>query len=101
MTSPGSVVTPEVVRHVAALARLRLPEADLPLWTEQLSRIVGYIDQLARIPEEAFGKDSEAAAVTPVRPDVARDGGGERALAENAPKLLHGCGAVPRVVGGG
>jgi hypothetical protein len=55
MTSARSVVTVEVVRKVADLARLRLPDEDLPRWTEQLSRILAYIDQLAAIPESAFG----------------------------------------------
>jgi len=36
MASPPSVVTPEVVRKIAELARLRLPESELPRWTEQL-----------------------------------------------------------------
>ena len=99
MPSPTSVVTPEVVRKVAELARLRLPESDLPLWTEQLSRIVGYIDQLQQIPEEAFDAP-EPEPPTPLRPDVPRDGDGALALEINAPRLLHGSGVVPRVVGG-
>ncbi len=100
MASSSAVVTPEVVRRVAELARLRLPETELPLWTEQLSRIVGYIDQLEQIPEGAFGA-GQAGAPTLLRADEPRPGGGEKALEENAPRLSHGYGVVPRVVGSG
>ena len=100
MTSARPVVTVEVVRKVADLARLRLPDEDLPRWTEQLSRILAYIDQLAAIPETAFGPARPGPA-TPVRPDDPVDGGGREALEVNAPRQAHGYGVVPRVVGSG
>jgi aspartyl-tRNA(Asn)/glutamyl-tRNA(Gln) amidotransferase subunit C len=100
MTSDRPVVTPAVVRQVAQLARLRLPEEDLERWSGQLSRIVAYIDQLTAIPEQAFG-EIPAGAATPVRADDPTPGGGEQALATNAPRQLHGYGVVPRVVGSG
>jgi aspartyl-tRNA(Asn)/glutamyl-tRNA(Gln) amidotransferase subunit C len=85
---------------VAALARIRVPEQDLPEWSAQLSRIVSYIDQLARIPEEAFGPPAPGMA-TPLRVDEPEAGNGPAALEANAPRRLHGYGAVPRVVGTG
>ena len=85
---------------MAGLARLRLPEAELPKWTEQLSRIIGYIEQLRQIPEEAFAAPRSAPA-TPSREDTPRDGRGREALAENCPRVMHDYGAVPRVVGSG
>jgi aspartyl-tRNA(Asn)/glutamyl-tRNA(Gln) amidotransferase subunit C len=97
---PSSAVTPETVRQIAALARLRLPEGDLDLWSRQLSRIVEYIGQLERIPEEAFGPPA-AAPATPLRVDASRLGHGEEALEANAPRRIHGYGVVPRVVGSG
>ena len=100
MSSDAHVVTPESVRQIAALARLRLPEAELPQWSEQLSRIVGYIDQLKEIPEEAFGA-APAGPPTPLRDDTPRPGFGEEALEANAPRRMHGYGVVPRVVGSG
>ncbi|HEY3205263.1 MAG TPA: Asp-tRNA(Asn)/Glu-tRNA(Gln) amidotransferase subunit GatC [Thermoanaerobaculia bacterium] len=100
MTSDSSVVTPEVVRRVAELARLRLPESELSRWTEQLSRIVGYIDQLKQISEEAFAA-APAEPATPLRNDEPRPGDGDLALESNAPRRLHGYGVVPRVVGSG
>jgi aspartyl-tRNA(Asn)/glutamyl-tRNA(Gln) amidotransferase subunit C len=100
MTSERPVVTPGVVLKVAELARLRVPDEDLTRFAGQLSRIVGHIDQLAEIPEEAFASPPEAPA-TPVRPDDPQPCDGERALAANAPRQLHGYGVVPRVVGAG
>jgi aspartyl-tRNA(Asn)/glutamyl-tRNA(Gln) amidotransferase subunit C len=98
MAASSSLVTPDVVRKVAELARLSVPEEDLPRWTGQLSRIVAYIDQLKEIPEEAFAAPADAAP-TPVRKDAAADGHGQEALSDNAPRLSHGHGVVPRVVG--
>ncbi|MGH9366950.1 MAG: Asp-tRNA(Asn)/Glu-tRNA(Gln) amidotransferase subunit GatC [Thermoanaerobaculia bacterium] len=93
-------VTPEVVRKVAELARLRVPEEELALWTEQLARIVSYIDQIAQIPEQAFGKPPDPPA-TPVRADLPRAGEGRQALERNATRRYEGFGVVPRVVGAG
>jgi aspartyl-tRNA(Asn)/glutamyl-tRNA(Gln) amidotransferase subunit C len=100
MSSHSSAVTPDVVRRIAALARLRVPEDELPVWTRQLDRIVSYIDQLREIPDSGRTA-ADAAAGTPFRPDEPRDGAGDRALAENAAECSHGFGVVPRVVGGG
>jgi aspartyl-tRNA(Asn)/glutamyl-tRNA(Gln) amidotransferase subunit C len=100
MSSASRVVTPEGVREIAGLARLRLREEDLALWSEQLSRIVEYIDQLKQIPKEAFGKAASGPA-TPLRDDIPRPGHGAEALEANAPRRIHGYGVVPRVVGSG
>ena len=100
MSSDSPVVTQDVVRQVASLARLRVPEGEIPLWSRQLSRIVEYIDQLKRIPEEAFGEPVSGPA-TPLRDDTPRPGHGAEALEANAPRRLHGYGVVPRVVGSG
>jgi aspartyl-tRNA(Asn)/glutamyl-tRNA(Gln) amidotransferase subunit C len=100
MPPSSSVVTPEVVRQVAGLARLRLPQDELGRWTEQLSRIVGYIEQLRQIPEEVFAVPRGAPA-TPARDDTPRDGRGAEALAANSTRRTHDYGVVPRVVGSG
>jgi aspartyl-tRNA(Asn)/glutamyl-tRNA(Gln) amidotransferase subunit C len=99
MSSHSSAVTPDVVRRIAALARLRVPERELPVWTRQLDRIVSYIDQLRELPEDALAARQSGAA-TPLRSDSPRPGSGDRALSENAPATAHGFGVVPRVVGG-
>ena len=84
---------------MAALARLRVDESELPGLTQQLARILSYIDQLKEIREEP--RRPPEAGATPLREDVSAPGGGKIALEGNAPRLEHGYGAVPRVVGGG
>ncbi len=98
MSSKSSVVSPEVVRHVAALARLRVAPEDLPALTHQLARILSYIDQLREIREEPRRPPEMLA--TPLRDDSPAPCRGREALEENSLRLLHGYGAVPRVVGG-
>jgi aspartyl-tRNA(Asn)/glutamyl-tRNA(Gln) amidotransferase subunit C len=100
MSSRPSTVTPDVVRRIAALARLRLPESELSVWSRQLDRIVSYIDQLKELPEDELPA-SQPLPATPMRADRPRPGDGDRALAENAPATAHGFGVVPRVVGTG
>lgn len=99
MSSRPSTVTPDVVRRIAALARLRLPESEVPLWAGQLDRIVSYIDQLKELPEDG-GSARDTLPPTPFRPDNPRPGTGDRALEENSGATAHGFGVVPRVVGG-
>ncbi len=99
MPSESSPVSPEVVRHVAALARLRVSEEELSALTRQLARIVSYIDQLKEIVESP--RVAPQVPATPLRADSPLPGAGREALEENAPLLLHEYGAVPRVVGGG
>ena len=99
MASPSSSpVGPEVVRKVAALARISVPESDLPAWSEQLGRIVSYIDQLKELSEEGIGEPE--VGPTLLRPDEPVAGAGLQALEENT-RLAHGHGIVPRIVGGG
>jgi aspartyl-tRNA(Asn)/glutamyl-tRNA(Gln) amidotransferase subunit C len=100
MSTRPSTVTPDVVRRIAALARLRVPESEVPLWAGQLDRIVSYIDQLKGLPDDAIAAAADAKTGTPLRPDIPRPGMGDRALEENAGALAHGFGVVPRVVGG-
>jgi aspartyl-tRNA(Asn)/glutamyl-tRNA(Gln) amidotransferase subunit C len=99
MPSESSPVSPDVVRHVAALARLRVSPEELPALTHQLARILSYIDQLKEIREEP--RRPPELSATPLRDDAPAPCSGQEALEENARRLLHGYGAVPRVVGGG
>jgi aspartyl-tRNA(Asn)/glutamyl-tRNA(Gln) amidotransferase subunit C len=99
MADRSSPVDEAVVRHVASLARLDVPESDLPRLTGQLARIVSYIDQLKEIPEEDLGPLVTEVSVP--RLDEAVAGGGQQALETNAPRTLHGYGVVPRIVGDG
>lgn len=55
-------VGPELIRHVARLARLRLTEAEVAALAPQLARILGHVEQvrtLALEPAEAAGPAAE------------------------------------------
>jgi aspartyl-tRNA(Asn)/glutamyl-tRNA(Gln) amidotransferase subunit C len=88
------------VEKVALLARLRLTEAELGTMTEQLTQIVGYVDQLAEVDTEGVEPMAHAVEVTNVFADdvVAPSLPREAALA-NAPRQNGRGYLVPPVLG--
>jgi aspartyl-tRNA(Asn)/glutamyl-tRNA(Gln) amidotransferase subunit C len=91
-------LSPDEVRKVAKLARLALPEAELPAVADRLNRILGYIDQLQQVDtagvepmahplplQNVFRDDEPAPSLTP-----------DEALA-NAPKRAGNAFSVPAV----
>jgi len=55
-------VTPEDVRHVAALARLTIPETQLAGYVEQLNGILGHMDALQRVASAGAAQAADDAA---------------------------------------
>lgn len=88
------------VEKVALLARLRLTEAELGTMTEQLTQIVGYVDQLAEVDTDGVEPMAHAVEVTNVFADdvVAPSLPREAALA-NAPRQNGRGYLVPPVLG--
>ena len=89
----------DTARKVAKLARIRVEEAALPALAEQLSGILGFMEQL----NEVDVADVEPmVSVTPMRlarrADVVTDGGYQAAVLANAPDAREGFFAVPKVV---
>lgn len=91
-------LTPEVVRHVAELARLELSEAEVQRYTEQLSAILDYAERIQAVdtgqvpptpyvlPQANVLRDDEPEPSLPV----------EEALA-NAPDREDGLFRVPAI----
>lgn len=55
-------LTPEQVRHIARLARLGVTDADVALFSDQLSQILDYFEELNRVntddvPPTAYALD--------------------------------------------
>ena len=92
-------MTSDEVRRVAELARLVVPEEELPGLISQMERIVAHVDRLRELPEELL-PDPELSAETVLRADAPAEGGGDRELEANAKTMAHGHVVVPRVVGG-
>lgn len=85
----------ELVRRVAALARLEVPEERLPALAAELSAILDYADQLGAFPAEPEPPPSLAA---PRRADEVEPPAG-RALIALAAERLGDEVRVPKVLG--
>lgn len=89
----------DTARKVAKLARIRVEEAHLPKLAEQLSGILGFMEQLNEV--DVTGIDPMV-SVTPMRlarrGDVVTDGNIQTQILKNAPDAREGFFAVPKVV---
>jgi aspartyl-tRNA(Asn)/glutamyl-tRNA(Gln) amidotransferase subunit C len=87
------------VAHIAALARIRLAEAELEPLAAELSRIIGWVEQLAEVDTGDVAPMTGAAAMRlPMREDRVSDGDCRDAILGNAPHTAKGFFAVPKVV---
>ncbi len=89
----------DTARKVAKLARIRVDEAHLPKLAEQLSGILGFMEQLNEVNVDGI---EPMVSVTPMRlarrADVVTDGNIQGAILKNAPDAREGFFAVPKVV---
>ena len=89
----------DTARKVAKLARIAVPEAELPALAEKLSGILGFMEQLNEVDVEGI---EPMTSVTPMRlkrrADVVTDGNIQQAILKNAPDAREGFFAVPKVV---
>ena len=90
----------EDVEKVSLLARLKLSEEELDVMTEQMVRIVGYIDQLSEVDTENVEPMAHAIEQFNVfADDVVHDSLPRDAALANAPKRDDECFRVPAVLG--
>jgi aspartyl-tRNA(Asn)/glutamyl-tRNA(Gln) amidotransferase subunit C len=88
------------VEKVSLLARLRLSDDELDTMTEQLGKIVNYIDQLSELDTTDVVPMAHAVELTNVfAADEPRDSLGRDAALANAPKHDDECYCVPAVLG--
>jgi len=93
-------LSPEQVRHVAALARLSVTDDEVRQFARQLSAILDYVAQLQQVDTDAVEPLAHTLPVhnvfreDTVRPSLAND----EALA-NAPQRDGAFFAVPKVLG--
>ena len=91
-------VTPEDVRHVAALARLAIPEGELAGYVAQLNGILGHMEALQRVPSAGAAAAAEDAAMgMRLRDDVVGAVPLARAPESFAPTMREGFFLVPRL----
>jgi aspartyl-tRNA(Asn)/glutamyl-tRNA(Gln) amidotransferase subunit C len=88
------------VEKVSLLGRLLLSEAELETMTTQLTRVVGYIEQLNEVNTEGVMPMAHALDMTNVfRDDVLGPSLPRDAALANAPKRDSECYRVPAVLG--
>jgi aspartyl-tRNA(Asn)/glutamyl-tRNA(Gln) amidotransferase subunit C len=89
----------ETARKVAHLARIKVPDDNLPALAQDLSRILTFMEQLAEVDVEGV---EPMTSVTPMRlkrrPDGVSDGNIQDKVLANAPDAREGFFAVPKVV---
>lgn len=89
----------DTARKVAHLARIRVEEADLPRIAQELSGILGFMEQLNAVNVDGV---APMVSVTPMRlkrrADGVTDGGYPDKVLANAPDAREGFFAVPKVV---
>jgi aspartyl-tRNA(Asn)/glutamyl-tRNA(Gln) amidotransferase subunit C len=90
----------ETVKKVSLLARLELTEPELDTMTEQLGKIVGYIDQLSELNTDDVQPMAHAVELSNVfRDDVAEPSLAREEALANSPKSDDECYRVPAVLG--
>jgi aspartyl-tRNA(Asn)/glutamyl-tRNA(Gln) amidotransferase subunit C len=89
----------ETARRVAHLARIAVPEAELPQMATELSGILAFMEQLNEVDVTGI---EPMTSVTPMRlkrrEDRVTDGDMPEAILKNAPDAREGFFAVPKVV---
>jgi aspartyl-tRNA(Asn)/glutamyl-tRNA(Gln) amidotransferase subunit C len=89
----------ETVAKIARLARIKVPEAEQEALAEELSNILGWVEQLSEVDTAGVEPmTSVVDAVAPRRPDEVTDGGYSERVTANAPDAVDGFYTVPKVV---
>ena len=89
----------DTAARVARLARISVPEQELKDLADQLSNIIGFMEQLNEVDVENV---DPMTSVTPTllkqRPDLINDANQQEKILSNAPDSREGFFAVPKVV---
>lgn len=87
------------IRRIARLARIALPEADVPVLQNEVNAILGFVEQLSEVNVEGV---EPMTSVTPMalkmRDDVVTDGEMAARVTKNAPQSEDNYFLVPKVV---
>ncbi|MEZ5857839.1 MAG: Asp-tRNA(Asn)/Glu-tRNA(Gln) amidotransferase subunit GatC [Geminicoccaceae bacterium] len=87
------------VRKISELARIEVPESDLEPLAQELSAIIGWIEQLAEVDTDNVAPMRSVMPITHAwRADEVTDGGIQEAITRNAPSAHDGYFVVPKVV---
>lgn len=89
----------QTVRNIAFLARIDVKDEDLEPLANQLSGIIGWVEQLGEVNTDGIQPmTSVTNQILRWRADEQTDGGYSENVVLNAPDKLDGCFAVPKMV---
>ncbi len=93
-------VDKSTVARIATLARIKVPEEDIDALADELSKIVGWVEQLDEVDTEGVAPMASTAEGTVLRQrdDVVSDGDRRDDVLSNAPDTDKGYFAVPKVI---
>lgn len=87
------------VKHVALLARLKLSEEEIELYTEQMNSILEYAATLQQIDTRSVPPTAHAVQLSNVlREDEVKESMEQEIVLQNAPEADDGFFRVPRIV---
>ena len=93
-------ITKEEILAVAHLARLEIADASIDAFSDQISSILDYIDQLNEVDTTGISPTSHAVFLTNAfRKDERKAHLGREEALANAPESENGFFIVPRVIG--
>jgi len=89
----------ETVKNIAFLARIKVPASEREGLARELSRIIGWVEQLSEVDTTGIEPMTSVAEMSLCRrPDEVTDGNCRERVLANAPEVEAGCFAVPKVV---
>ena len=91
--------SPEKIKKVAKLAKIRLTEAEVLMFNDQFSAIAEVITKLQKVETKGVAPiHNPSPAATLMREDIVNDGNYVKDILVNAPKQAFDCFVVPKVV---
>ncbi|MEO0622926.1 MAG: Asp-tRNA(Asn)/Glu-tRNA(Gln) amidotransferase subunit GatC [Pseudomonadota bacterium] len=89
----------DTARRIAHLARIRVEDDRLPQLADELSGILGWVEQLSEIDVEGVEPMTSVTPMAlPMREDTVTDGDRQTDVLANAPDAREGFFTVPKVV---
>ncbi|MBS0235808.1 MAG: Asp-tRNA(Asn)/Glu-tRNA(Gln) amidotransferase subunit GatC [Proteobacteria bacterium] len=92
------IVTEAEVLSISKLASIELSPREVQSFSHELSKMLGFLDQLAEVDTSSVNGDVDTTIRLQPRPDVVADGGHRDDVLANAPAARHGYFVVPKVI---
>lgn len=92
-------LTVEQVRKVAKLARIRLKDEEIPVYQEEISKILNWVEMLQEVNTDGVPRMASVCESEPsIREDEVNDGDIRDRVLQNAPNSQYGFFTVPKMV---